>query len=492
MTEHEDKRRLTAAACRTDFASFFHKCFHSLNPSAELQMNWHVLAMAHCLEEVWLGRIHRLIINAPPRTLKSLLASTAFPALVLGQDPTKRVIAVTYGMELSIKHHNDFRNIVTTPWYQDLFPAMRISRTKNTESEVVTTQNGYRLAASVGGTLTGRGGDIVIIDDPLKPCDALSDSNREYPNTWFRNTLVSRLDDKQNGAIVLIMQRVHEDDLTGSLLRSSGDWTVLSLPAIAEREEWIKIGGDKYHIRRVGDVLHAQREPRSVLDRIRAEIGAETFSAQYQQSPTPPNGVMIKREWVRRYDHLPVAVSSQIFQSWDTASTMSSDSDFSVCTTWLTHKNFYYLIDVLRGRFAYPDLRARAIAHAREHKANKIRIEDSGVGTALVAELKKAGLSAIGVKPEHDKVTRMLVQSAKFESGRVLFPTQAPWLADLEAELFAFPRARHDDQVDSIAQALAHEMQGGEWGPDAYKNFGKFVEGLERDRFFGNLVGRPW
>jgi predicted phage terminase large subunit-like protein len=147
---------------------------------------------------------------------------------------------------------------------------------------------------------------------------------------------------------------------------------------------------------------------------------------------------------------------------------------------------------VLRDRLDYPNLRARAIAHAREHKASNIRIEDTGVGTALVAELKKAGLSAIGVKPEHDKVTRMSIQSAKFESRRVLFPTQAPWLADLEAELFAFPRARHDDQVDSIAQALAHEMPGGEWGPDAYANFGRFVEGLARDRFFGYLTGRPW
>jgi predicted phage terminase large subunit-like protein len=268
---------------------------------------------------------------------------------------------------------------------------------------------------------------------------------------------------------------------------------VLNLAAIAEQEETIKIGPDEHHIRRVGDVLHAERMPQYLLEEIRSQIGADTFAAQYQQAPVPPGGVMIKRGWIRRYDQLPVRTSAcLVLQSWDTATKAGGENDWSVCTTWLYHDKKYYLIDVLRGRFDYPTLRERASAHAREHKANKILIEDTGVGTALVGELTRAGLTAIGVKPEHDKVTRMSVQSAKFESGRVLFPTQASWLPELEAELFAFPHGRHDDQVDSIAQALAHEMPGGEWGPNAYENFGKFVEGLARDRFLGDLMGRPW
>jgi predicted phage terminase large subunit-like protein len=493
MTEHEDKRRAFAAVCRSDFTTFAQKCFRSLNPGAEFQVNWHIAAMAHHLEEVRLGRIRRLIINAPPRTLKSLLASTAFPAFMLGREPTKRVIAVSYGMELTIKLANDFRAIITAPWYQDLFPGMRISRTKNTESEVVTTQSGYRLATSVDGTLTGRGGDVVIIDDPLKPGDALSDSKRRAVNDWFRNTLISRLDDKQNGAIILVMQRLHDDDLTGAILRASDDWTLLNLPAIAEQDEKIKIGdADQYHIRRVGDVLHAEREPRSVLDWLRAQIGAHTFAAQYQQAPVPPDGVMIKRDWVRRYDHLPAHASFQIFQSWDTASTTSSESDFSVCTTWVIHEKNYYLIDVVRGHFDYPTLRARAITSARACRPSRILIEDSGVGTALVTELKQAGLEAIGVKPEHDKVTRMSIQSGKFESGQIFFPTRAPWLMDLETELFAFPNGRHDDLVDSISQALAHPIEVSGWNATSAKNFGKLMEAFARDQYFGYVTGRPW
>jgi hypothetical protein len=357
--------RLRDALCRTEFASFFHKGFHWLAPGSTFHMNWHILAIAFALEQVLRRIIKRLIINGPPRTLKSLMSSVAFPAFILGHDPTKRVIGVSYSSDLAIKHSNDFRAIMTAPWYQSLFPGTRISRTKNTEFEVVTTQNGFRLATSIDGTLTGRGGGLLIVDDPLKPSDALSDSRREYVNNWFNNTLMPRLDDPVNDAVVVVMQRLHRDDLTGMLLRSSDDWALLSLSAIAEQEEKIQIGEEEYHIRRVGDLLHAERLPRSILDPIRSQQAA-IFAAQYQQAPVPPDGVMIKREWVRRYDEPPPRTSSsQIVQSWDTASTTGSESDFSVCTTWLIRENDYYLIDVLRGRFGFPTLRERAIEYAR-------------------------------------------------------------------------------------------------------------------------------
>jgi predicted phage terminase large subunit-like protein len=200
---------------------------------------------------------------------------------------------------------------------------------------------------------------------------------------------------------------------------------------------------------------HAERLPRSVLDPIRSQQAA-IFAAQYQQAPVPPGGLMIKREWVRRCDEPPARTSSsQIVQSWDTASTTGSESDFSACTTWLIRENDYYLIDVLRGRFDFATLRERAIAYARAHKVNKVLIEATELGRALVTELARAGLSAIEIKPQHDKRTPVSIQSAKFASGQVFFPNRAPWLADLEAELFAFPNGRHDDQVDSISQALA-------------------------------------
>ena len=468
--------RVLDAACRTDFVTFTGMCFHLLTPGKLFLPNWHIVAIAYHLEQVRLGKIRRLIINLPPRSLKSIMSSVAWPAYILGHDSTKRIVAISYASDLAITFSNNFRQIVIAPPYQRLFPGTRISRVKNTEFEVVTTRNGYRLATSVDGTVTGRGGDIVIIDDPLKPTDA--DGRREHVNEWFYKTLHSRLDDQQNGAIVVVMQRLHPDDLTGMLLRTSDEWTLLNLPAIAEREETIRIGADKYHTRRVGDVLHAERQSRSFVDRIRSLVGPYTFAAQYQQAPLSPDGLMIKPDWVRRYDQLPARESpSYIIQSWDTASKEGDENDWSVCTTWLIQAKKYYLIDVLRGRFDYPTLKVQAISHARVHKPAKILIEDAGVGTALVAELKKAALSAIAVKPEHDKLTRMSIQSVKFANGQVFWPNEKPWLSDLEAEVFAFPKARHDDQVDSISQALSHEMSGRGWTDETLRNYERLLCG---------------
>ena len=246
--------------------SFVRKSFHMLNPSARFDMNWHICAIADYLEQVRLGNLKRLIITLPPRTLKSIMCSVAFPAFVLGHDPTKRLIVASYSADLAIKHGNDFRKIVNSAEYHGIFPGMRISAMKDTQTEVVTTLNGFRLAISVDGTLTGRGGDIIIIDDPIAALAALSQKSREHVVNWYFNTLLSRLDDQQNGAIVLVMQRLHEDDLAGVVLRGSDEWTVLSLPAIAEQDEEIPIGNGQVHFRRAGDVLHPERQSREDLE----------------------------------------------------------------------------------------------------------------------------------------------------------------------------------------------------------------------------------
>lgn len=238
-------------------------------------------------------------------------------------------------------------------------------------------------------------------------------------------------------------------------------------------------------------MLHPEREPIAVLESLRAQLGADIFAAQYQQQPVAPGGVMIKRDWVQRYYELPTPSSRQIIQSWDIASKEGVENDWSVCTTWLICENRYYLVDVLRGRFDYPNLKARVVSHAKLHKPCMILIEDAGVGTALVQDLKEASFSIVPIKPEYDKKIRMSIQSAKFESGRVFLPKQASWLADLELELFAFPRGRHDDQVDSISQALGHKPASG-WTAESIEGHSRFVNALYQDAIFGRLAGRPW
>lgn len=311
----------------------------------------------------------------------------------------------------------------------------------------------------MGGTLTGRGGDLIIIDDPLKPIDALSDVKRSGVNEWMANTVLSRLDDKKTGAIVIVMQRVHLDDLTGFVRGLSDDWTVLSLPAIADVDETIPLTRGEFYHRRAGEVLSPLREPMNVLEQLRRQLGSDLFYAQYQQSPVPPGGAMIKRHWVQRYREAPMFQSSKfIIQSWDTAAKGGPDNDWSVCTTWLhTSDCQWYLLDLWRGRLDYPGLKAKVEDLARFWDADEILVEEAGTAIALLDELRLRVPGIIGIKPERDKETRMSIASAKFEAKQVHFPEGAAWLAELEAELFSFPGSKHDDQVDSISQALNND-----------------------------------
>jgi predicted phage terminase large subunit-like protein len=298
---------------------------------------------------------------------------------------------------------------------------------------------------------------LIIIDDPIKPTDALSEPTRTGVNQWFLNTLLSRLDNKVAGRILIVTQRVHVDDLTGFVLAGSEDWTVLRLPAIAESGQRIPLGRGVFHERLPGDVLWPEREPRHVLERLRQQLGSDLFAAQYQQEPMPPGGAMIKRHWVKRYRSLPPRTSStRVVQSWDTASKGGAENDWSVCTTWHIDEGQFYLVDVDRGRYDYPDLKRRVLALADRHQATSILIEDAGTGTALAQELRWEGQIVIAIKPEGDKIARMSIHSAKFEAGLVHLPEAAPWLAEFEAELVAFPGSRHDDQIDAVSQALAH------------------------------------
>src|SRR5215469_756050 len=270
------------ALLRQDLATFAARCFQELNPQTELVTNWHLEVIAAKLAAVREGKIRRLIINLPPRHLKSLMASTAFPAWSLGRDPTAQILCVSYAQDLADKLARDCRGIMMSPWYRQLFPT-RLAPHRQAVQEFITTRQGYRLATSTGGVLTGRGADIILIDDPLKPDEALSDVQRQACNEWYDHTLYSRLNDKQHGAIVIIMQRLHEDDLVGHVLGQE-HWEILSFPAIAEKDEEHRVEtilGPRCFQRRQGEVLHSEREPLEVLDHTRRTMGEYYFSGQY-------------------------------------------------------------------------------------------------------------------------------------------------------------------------------------------------------------------
>jgi len=445
------------ALLRADFAGFAERAFHELNPQTDFATNWHFRVIAAKLTAVYQGRIRRLVVNMPPRHLKSHLASVAFPAWCLGRNPSLQVLCVSYAQDLADKLARDCRRIVMSDWYQRLFPT-RLAPRHQAVSEFETTQQGSRLATSVGGVLTGRGADIIVIDDPLKPEEALSQAQRRSANEWFDHTLYSRLNDKEKGSIILIMHRLHEDDLVGHVLAQE-DWEVVRFPAIAEADERYLIdtlAGPRVFTRACGEALHPARESLAMLEQIRRTIGEYNFAGQYQQAPAPLGGGLVKAAWFRHcaQDEMP-GQFERVVQSWDTASKATELNDFSVCTSWGILGKDLYLLDVLRRRMEYPELKRAVREQYARFRPSVVLIEDKASGTQLIQELIAEGLYAVTrYQPQSDKVMRMHAQTAMIENGFVHLPDAAPWLAQYLHEITTFPNGRHDDQVDSTAQML--------------------------------------
>jgi predicted phage terminase large subunit-like protein len=441
---------------RHDLCAFTHRAFLEIEGS-DFHLGWHIEVLAAKLEDVRCGRCKRLIINIPPRHLKSFMTSIVFPAYVLGHDPAKKILSVTYAQGLSENLARKSRTLMTSRLYESLFNT-RLSR--DAVSDFETTAGGYRLSTSTSGVLTGRGADIIIIDDPIKANDAQSDNRRAFVNEWYDNTLRSRLNNQETGAIIIVMQRLHADDLVAHVQQTEA-WDVLSFPAIAERNDSYEIltpYGRKEIRRSAGEILQPSLVSAATLDIQRGAMTEYNFTAQYQQDPQPPAGIIVKREWISFYDpHDPPRKFDQVVQSWDTANKDSELANFSVCTTWGKTDRNMYLIDVFRRRLNFPDLKRAVREQAEQYHADVVLIEDKASGTSLLQELKADGFWQAQPAPaiDGDKIMRLHGQTAKIQGGYALFPRNAPWLDIYLQELTGFPNAKHDDQVDSTVYALA-------------------------------------
>jgi predicted phage terminase large subunit-like protein len=443
------------ALLRTRLAAFTQKTFRTVDPGATYLHNWHIDLIAEYLEACTRREIKRLIINIPPRYLKSISVSVAWPAWLLGKNPSQRIIAASYSDRLSLKHSVDCRLVMQSEWYRRVFPGVILTGDQNEKSKFVTTARGQRFATSVGGTATGDGGNFLIVDDPHNPTQALSPVQRETALTWFDQTFSNRLDDKANGVIVVVMQRLHANDLSGHLL-AKGGWEHLCIPGVAETKTVIDFGRVKT-VREPGDVLHPARESSEAIDRQKIEMGSYAFAGQYQQRPAPAEGGIFKADWFKRYA-APQESYEQIVQSWDTAFKPNQINDPSACTTWGVRKDGFDLLHVLARRMEYPDLKSLTIRHAAEWNATAVLIEDKASGQSLIQDLRReTQLPVVPVSvsaKSGDKTTRASAVSAMVEAGRLFLPRHAPWLTDYEAEMLTFPNANHDDQVDSTTQFL--------------------------------------
>lgn len=368
-------------------APFIREAFNIVNPGTDFLPNWHIDLIAEYLEAVTRGDIRRLIINIPPRSLKSTCVSVAWPAWLLGNNPTRRIICASYAQNLSNKLSFDCRHLMHSEAYTTMFPLTNISKKQNQKRKFLTSELGFRIATSVGGTITGEGGNFLILDDPHNAIDANSKIKRQHTINWFQQSFASRLDNKKNGRIVIVMQRLHVEDLTGFLLREQAkNWTLLNIPAISQEDTVYKVGAREYSFPK-GALLHENREGEEELKMAKIELGSYAFAAQYLQTPFMSENAMIKKSWLKYYDTImPLKDYENITQSWDTAIKSGDGNSYSVCTTWGKYQGNFYLLDVLKEKLEYPELKAQVVNLALKWDVDFILIEDKASGQSLIQD----------------------------------------------------------------------------------------------------------
>lgn len=450
------KQQIYLAATKSDLKVFLQQSFNTIFPGKEFMDNWHIDAIIHCLKLSMKGEMPRLIINLPPRQLKSFIVSVVLPAFILGRDSSAKIICISYSDDLARILSRDFRRIIDSEWYQKLFPDVKLS--KMTENETATQAGGFRFATSVGGTLTGRGGDFIIIDDPIKPEDTLSDKLREATNEWYKSTLLSRLDDKKRSVLILVMQRLHVNDLTG-FIQGSGGFYKLSLSAIALKNEHIPISDTETYFRHRGEPLHERWEELATIEGIRDQIGSHNFLSQYQQSPETPDGSFIKRKWINITQQMPsFEPRGLLWISIDSALSTSETADYSAISVIYSNQNGHHVLFAERGRWDYEVLLNKALSYVQRYgrEVNFI-VEAAGSGISLYQSLLKKGLCCFTYKPRVDKMTRASYVLPIIHAGRLYILNQEgqnAWVEPYINELVSFPHGRFDDQVDSLVQGL--------------------------------------
>ena len=472
---------IQAERSRRSLSYYTKQAWTVIEPGTEYLHNWHVDAISEHLTAVSQGQIKRLLINMPPRYMKSISVSVMWPTWSWIERPSSRWIFASYSQSLSTKHSVDRRTMVQSDWYrQNWGAAFRLTGDQNIKTEYQNDKRGVMVATSVGGTATGKGGDFIIVDDPHNPKEAQSDVQREAAITFFDQTLSTRLDNKKNGAIVVVMQRLHERDLSGHIMERGG-YEHLCLPAEAEKKTVIHFPISlKEIVRKEGDLLWPEREGPEEVAAQKIAMGSYAYAGQYQQRPAPAEGGILKRYWWRFWSYpgqklppvtlkgadgalinieavpLPEKFDKQA-QSWDMAFKDTKHSAYVVGQAWASIKADRYLLDQVRDKMDFPAtvIAVKRFAEKWPHAIAKW-VEDKANGSAVIATLKREISGLIPINPEGGKEARAHAVSAQIESGNVFLPHPAiaPWVWDFIEECAAFPNGQYADQVDSMSQAL--------------------------------------
>ena len=461
-----NRKALLMEALKSDLPSFIQKVFNTVDPNAEYLHNWHIELIAEYLQACINGEIKRLIINIPPRHMKSISVAVAFPAWLLGHNPSEQIMCASYSNNLSFKHSMDCRAILNAEWYKQLFPNTTLLTDQNTQRKFTTTKRGFRIATSVGSTTTGEGGNFLIVDDPLSADEARSEVMRAKANTWFDQTFSSRLNNKKEGVIVVIMQRLHENDLTGHLLQK-GNWEHLCLPLIAEKEELLVKGHCKKH-RMVGDLLHPERIGLDSIQQLKNEIGPYGFAGQYQQTPTPTGGGVFEKQWLSYYDNIDHTTMNKYLLA-DPANSKNKGSDYTSMVMMGAHQDGnLYLIDAIRDRLNVREREDLLFEWHQKYKPTVVAYEKYGMQVDI--DWIKKGMEdrnyrffiqeVGGVLSKEDRIKRLVVYfyNKKIYLPRWLYKTnsegQCNDLIDafIHQEYLTFPCGLHDDMLDAMSR----------------------------------------
>ena len=442
---------------RTDFLTFVNRMWPSFIGGR------HHGIMADAFERVANGELKRLIINMPPRHTKSEFASYLFPAWFLGRYPEKKIIQTAHTAELAVGFGRKVRNLINQEDFQEVFPGINLSSDSKAAGRWNTNKRGDYFAIGVGGAVTGKGADVLIIDDPHSEQEAaLGAYNPEVYDKvyeWYTSGPRQRL--QPGGAIIVVMTRWSVRDLTGSIMKSAtqrdgaDEWEVIEFPAIMPS----------------GDPLWPEFWPLDQLEALKAELPVSKWSAQYQQDPTSEEGALIKREWWQEWESDSPPPCEAIIQSWDTAFLKTQRADYSACTTWGV---FHYpneqgetvpnliLLDAYKEKLEFPELKRAAYEKYWEYEPDQMVVEKKASGAPLIFELRAMGIPVTEFTPSRgqDKIARANAVSDLFASG-VIWAPPTRWAEEVIEECAAFPAGEHDDLVDSTTQALLRFRQGG-------------------------------
>ena len=423
----------------------------------------HHTIMADAFERVANGELKRLIINMPPRHTKSEFASYLFPAWFLGRYPEKKIIQTAHTAELAVGFGRKVRNLINNPDYQKIFPGIELSTDSKAAGRWNTNKGGDYFAIGVGGAVTGKGADVLVIDDPHSEQEAAVGAyNPEVYDKvyeWYTSGPRQRL--QPGGAIIIVMTRWSKRDLTGQIIKSAtqkegaNEWEVIELPAIMPS----------------GNALWPEFWQLSELEALKAELPTAKWNAQYQQNPTSEEGALIKREWWREWEQPNPPTCEALIQSWDTAFLKTQRADYSACTTWgvfnwpnddgETVPNLI-LLDAFKEKLEFPELKRAAYEKYWEFEPDQMIIEAKAAGSPLIFELRAMGIPVTEFTPSRgqDKIARVNAVTDLFASGVVWCPP-TKWADEVIEECAAFPAGDHDDLVDSTTQALLRFRQGG-------------------------------